>query len=103
MCAAEQQPHRRRGRESDSTYSHAEFRLEGSVPGEIRFRRLCVLSLQSVLSCFRALGVMCALQNSNHIGVDGAEAIAQALTQNSTVKSLLLVRFVFGVVFVCRC
>ncbi len=46
---------------------------------------------------------MCALQNSNHIGVDGAEAIVQALTQNSTVKSLLLVRFVFGVVCVCRC
>jgi hypothetical protein len=43
---------------------------------------------------------MCALQNGNHIGDEGAKAIAQTLTHNSALETLCLVRFYCGV---CLC
>jgi hypothetical protein len=46
---------------------------------------------------------MCGVQDGNQIGDEGAKAIAQALTRNSSVGTLLLVRFDLFFCLCCVC
>jgi hypothetical protein len=52
-----------------------------------------MLCLLCMLSYSRASRLTSALQNGNHIGIEGVKAIAQALIHNSSVETLFLVRF----------